>query len=225
MQAGTPLERTRKAVNQIEAGLAATNLGFKPDQRDGLDLVETTYVRFSENQEAKETGPHVATIQVDLLSNELRSGRIADILRVWREEVGVIADAQSLSFDEPQLGPGGRPIEIELSGLPLATLDRISAEIQKHLQTFDGVYSITDDTRRGQREVLVKLRPGAVGLEITARDLGRQLRGSFQGLLSDQIQIRGEGYDVEVRFAESDRASLADLEDFRVSLPGGNRRQ
>ncbi len=221
MQAGTPLERTKEVVAQVEQGLNTTNATFKPNQPNQRDLVETTYVRFNENQEAKETGPHVATVSVDLLTNELRNGRIVDILQTWREAVGVIPDAQSLTFDEPTVGPGGRAIEIELSGLPLETLDHISAEIQDYLRTFDGVFNLSDDTRRGEREARVQLRPGAVGLGITAVELGRQLRGSFQGLLSDQLQIAGEGYDVEVRFAQSDRTSIADLEDFRVSLPSG----
>jgi multidrug efflux pump subunit AcrB len=222
MQAGTPLDRTREVVGRLEQALQVTNSRFKPKQPGQRDLVRTSYVRFNENQDAMETGPHVATLYVDLLTNELRTTRIADVLQTWRDEVGTIADVQSLTFDEPSIGPGGRAIEIELSGLPLQTLDRVSEEIQRFLGTFDGVFNLSDDTRRGQREVLVKLRPGAVGLGISAIELGRQLRGSFQGLLSDQIQIGGEGYDVEVRFAETDRASLADLEDFRVSVAGGD---
>ncbi|MEL6895823.1 MAG: efflux RND transporter permease subunit, partial [Planctomycetota bacterium] len=221
MQPGTPLKRTKQVVAQLEKALSATNAKYKPRQPDQRDLVEKTYVRFNENQDAKETGPHVATISVDLLTNELRSGRIVEILKTWREEVGVIPDAQSLTFDEPAVGPQGRAIEIELSGLPLETLDRVSAEIQNDLRTFDGVFNLSDDTRRGEREVRVMLRPGAVGLGVTAIELGRQLRGSFQGLLSDQLQINGEGYDVEVRFARSDRTSVEDLEDFRVALPSG----
>jgi hydrophobic/amphiphilic exporter-1 (mainly G- bacteria), HAE1 family len=219
MQPGTPLERTKQVVEELEAGLAATNAHFRPDQPDGRDLVKTTFVEFNRNVDAREKGPHVATIKADLLANDLRVGKIVDILNRWREQVGVIPDAQSLTFDEPQMGPSGRPIEIELSGLPLEELDQLSEVIQEHLHTFTGVYNITDDTRRGEREILVKLRPGAVGLGVSAFDLGRQLRGAFQGLLSDQIQIAGEGYDVEVRFAQSDRSNLSDLEDFRVSLP------
>ena len=150
---------------------------------------------------------------MELLSNELRVGKIVDILSMWREQTGVIPDAQSITFDEPQLGPGGRPIEIELSGLPIDDLKLASEEIQRTLLSFEGVYNISDDTRRGESEVLVNVRPGAVGLGITALELGRQLRGAFQGLLSDQVQIDGEGYDVEVRYARSDRSSLLDLED------------
>ncbi|MEM9366945.1 MAG: efflux RND transporter permease subunit [Planctomycetota bacterium] len=221
MQAGTPLDRTKEVVAQLERGLQVTNAAYKPQQPGQQDLIASSYVRYNENKDAMETGPHVATLSVDLLGNDIRSGRIVDILETWREEVGMIPDAQALTFDEPSIGPGGRAIEIELSGLPLETLDEVSGEIQDYLRTFDGVFNLSDDTRRGKKEAQVQLRPGAVGVGVTAMELGRQLRGSFQGLLSDQLQIGGEGYDVEVRFEEKDRTSIADLEDFRVTLPGG----
>ena len=221
MQPGTSLERTKEVVRQLEAGLEVTNEKFKADQPGSRDLILTTYVQFNENTEAKEKGTHVATIKADLLSNDLRKGNIVDILSYWRSKIPPIPDALNLSFDEPAQGPSGRPIEIELTGLPLEELDEISDELQQALGSFDGVYNISDDTRRGSQEVLVRMRPGAVGLGVTAIELGRQLSGSFQGLLSDQVLIDGEGYDIEIRFHESDRSSLANLEDFRVALPNG----
>ena len=221
MRAGTPLHRTRDVMASLQSALASANNIYKPSQPDERDLVETTYIRFNQNQDALETGPHVATLSADLLSNELRTTRIDDLLRSWSEELGTIADAQSITFDEPSIGPGGRAVEIELAGLPLDRLNRLSEEVQAYLRTYDGVFNVTDDTRKGAREVIVRLRPGAAGLGVTATDLGQQLRGSFQGLLSDQVQVGDEGYDIEVRFAESDRSSLSDLENFRVTLPGG----
>ena len=221
MRAGTPLHRTREVMLSLRSALESANDIYKPQQPDRRDLVETTYVRFNQNKDASETGPHVATLSADLLTNELRTTRIDDLLRTWGEETGAIPDAQSISFDEPSIGPGGRAVEIELSGLPLDRLDRLSEEVQAYLRTYDGIFNVTDDTRKGSREVIVQLRPGASGLGVSATDLGQQLRGSFQGLLSDQVQVGDEGYDIEVRFAESDRSSLEDLENFRVTLPGG----
>ncbi|MEM6473810.1 MAG: efflux RND transporter permease subunit, partial [Planctomycetota bacterium] len=172
--------------------------------------------------DARETGAHVATLSVNLLSNELRKTRIDELIRAWEKETGTIPDAQNITFDEASLGPGGRPVEVELAGLPLEELDRLSDEVQAYLRTYDGIYNITDDTRKGGREIKVRLRPGAIGLGVNANDLARQLRGSFQGLLSDQVQVGDEGYDIEVRLAQEDRSSLTDLEEFLVTAPGGS---
>ncbi len=221
MRPGTPLERTEQVMRQLSDALRRVNEQWKPRQPGGRDLVLDTYVRFSENRDAMESGPHVATLSADLLSNELRVGRIDQIIADWSSQVEAIPDAINVSFDEPSIGPAGRAIEIELSGLPLEQLDRVSDQVQGYLRTFDGVFNLSDDLRRGQDELLVRLRPGAVGLGIDANELARQLRGSFQGLLSDQLQIDSEGYDVEVRFASDYRDRIAALEDYRVTIAGG----
>ena len=221
MKPGTPLARTREVVADLETALEATNASFKPKQPLQSDLVETTWVRFNENMDAMETGPHVATMYADLLTNELRNARIADIVAQWEARFGPVADSLKITFDEPQIGPAGRPIEVQLSGVPLGQLDQASAEIQEYLRTYEGVYNITDDLRQGQQELLVRLRPGAVGLGVTAQELARQLRGSFQGLLADQVQIGDQNYDVEVRYSIDDRNDFSDLEDALVFLPSG----
>ena len=221
MKPGTPLARTREVVDDLESALEATNASFKPKQPMNRDLVETTYVRFSENKDAMETGPHVATMYADLLTNELRDARIADVVTQWEERLGPVADSLKITFDEPVIGPQDRAIEVELSGVPLDQLDKASDQIQAYLKTYDGVYNITDDLRKGQKELLVKLRPGAVGLGINAQELARQLRGSFQGLLADQVQIGDQNYDVEVRYSIDDRNDFSDLNDARVFLPSG----
>lgn len=222
MRPGTPLSRTQEVVQDLETALEQTNVEFAPRQPGGQALVETTYTRFNENMDAMEKGTHVATLYADLLSNEVRDARIAEVIQSWKSKVGAIPDALSLTFDEPVIGPQGRALEIQLSGLPLSELDAVSSELQAYLKTYVGVYNVTDDLRRGGREVLVQLREGAVGLGVSGSELAKQLRGAFQGLLSDQVQVGKDGYDVEVRFVDKDRSSLADLEDFRIAL-GGER--
>lgn len=221
MRPGTPLERTEQVMRQLSDALEQTNERWKPRQPGNRDLVTDSYIRFNENVDAMESGPHVATLYADLLSNETRSGRIDQIIADWSSNVDPITDVVSLSFDEPSIGPAGRAIEIELSGMPLERLDRVSEQIQNYLRTFDGVFNLSDDLRPGQDELLVRLRPGAVGMGVDANELARQLRGSFQGLLSDQVQVGSEGYDVEVRFASGYRDQVSALENYRVSVTDG----
>ncbi|MEO1616332.1 MAG: efflux RND transporter permease subunit [Planctomycetota bacterium] len=221
MQAGTPLTRTTEVTQRLRESLQNAAERYRDDQPERRELVETTYVRFNLNRDAMETGSHVATLTANLLSNEIRTTRIDDLLLTWKEELGTIPDAQMITFDEPSIGPGGRAIEVELAGLPLEELSRLSRDVQSYLRTYDGVFNVSNDTRKGSRELIVKMRPGAVGLGITTTDLARQLRGSFQGLLSDQVQVGKEGYDIEVRLSKEDRSSVTDLERFLVSLPTG----
>ncbi|MHC2069776.1 efflux RND transporter permease subunit [Bremerella sp. T1] len=223
MPPGTPLERTSEVMQKVEKALQDTNNELTPLQPEGRELVQSSFIRFGENSEVNESGPHAATLQADLLSVETRNSRIEDVIQMWRKKVGPVPDAAQITIDETAAGPAGRDIHIELSGLDMKSLDEVSEELQAHLLTFDGVYNISDNLRHGEAELLVTLRPGAVGLNVTTRELAQQLRGSFQGLRSDQFQIGKEEYDVEVRFDDSSRSSLADLDNYLVSLPSGDR--
>lgn len=222
MQPGTRLDRTEQVVEQMEAALGRVNDRFRARQPDGQNLVKLTYTRFNENLDASENGQHVATVTGELLSTEVRDTRITEVLGAWQKEIGVIDDAESLTFDEPAIGPSGRAIHVKLAGLPLEELDAVSEEVQSFLRTFDGVYNVADDTRPGRREAQLALREGARGLGVTAMDLARQLRGSFEGLLADEVQIGRDSYDVEVRLASADRSNVSDLHGSWITTAAGH---
>lgn len=221
MPQGTPLERTEQTVTRILDALDGTNAEFAPDQPGGSDLVENAYVQYSHNSEAFESGPHVATITVDLLSAEERSGTIDAYLAEWRRRIGTVPDVISLTLGEPGFGPGGRPIEVRLRGRDLSELKSAVQDLHEWFGEFEGVVNLTDDLRPGKPELRLRIRENAHGIGITADQVARQLRGGFQGLVADEIQVGSESYEIEVRLAESDRSSLQALANFMLVLPDG----
>ena len=220
---GTPLARTEEVVRRITDGLDRVSERFAPMQPDGQDLVETVYVRFNQNPDAFENGPHVATVTADLLTAERRNARLDDVFRAWREEVGQPPDVMSLAYTEPGFGPQGRSVEIRLRGNDLDELKDAAVEIQQWLSGFVGVFNLADDLRAGKRELRIRLREGAFGLGLDAENMARQLRAAFQGVIADEIQVGPESYEIDVRLRRDDRDSLADFEYFHFTLPGGGR--
>ena len=220
---GTPLKRTEQLVDQITSGLDRVNDRFKPRQPNGQDLVQTVYVKFNENMDAFENGPHVATVNVDLLSAEIRDARIDDVLQAWREEVGMPADVINLTFKQPDMGPSGRPIEILFQGRDLPRLKEAVSEIKAWLSPFDGVYDLNDDLRPGKPEYRLRLREGAIGLGFKASTLARQLRAAFYGVTAEEIQVDAESYELDVRLDGEELTSIADLENFRFTHPNGTQ--
>lgn len=220
---GTPLERTEEVIRRITGGLDRVNERFAPLQPRGKDLVETVYVRFNENPDAFENGPHVATVTADLLTTDHRHARLDDVFAAWQEEVGQPADVLSLAYTEPGFGPQGRSIEIRLRGNDLQKLDNAAAEMRQWLSQFVGVRNLSDDLRTGKPELRIRLREGAFGLGLDAEKMARQLRTAFQGVIADEIQIGPESYEIDVRLRRADRDSLADFEYFHFTLPAGDR--
>lgn len=222
MPQGTPLGRTEQTIDDILAALDATDRVFTPQQPKGRSLVENAYVQFSQNSEAFESGPHVATITVDLLSAEERTGTLEAYLAEWRKQIGRRPDVISLTLGEPGHGPGGRPIEIRLRGANLEALKAAAEDVKAWLAQFSGVVNLADDLRPGKPEIRVRMREEAHGIGVRAADVAHQLRGAFQGLTADEIQVGPESYEIDVRLTLDDRNGLGNLDDFMVRLPDGS---
>ncbi|MCA9251548.1 MAG: efflux RND transporter permease subunit [Phycisphaerales bacterium] len=223
MPAGTPFEKTESVVNQIKDGLAEVNRKFKPRQPDEQDLVTTVYSRFNLNEDAFETGPHVATIFADLLTAEKRDARVDDILEEWRKSIGELPDVQQLVLTEPSLGPAGRNIEIRFSGDDLTDLRNAAIEARDWFASFRGVSNLAVDLHEGKSEMRIRMRAGATGLGLFGRDVARQLRAAFAGVTADEFQVGPESYEIEVRLAGDARNNPADLDYFHCTLPDGKQ--
>jgi multidrug efflux pump subunit AcrB len=218
---GTPLWRTEAVVARITRALAQVNEEFTPLQVDGSHLVKNVQVQFNVNQDANENGPHVATVTADLLTAEERVGKLDDIINRWRELAGELPDVLALNFKEPVIGPGGLPLEIRLYGADLTQLKAASQELQGWLARYRGVFDLTDDLRPGKPELRLRLREGALALGLDATLVASQLRAAFYGTTASEIQVNSQAYEIDVRLARADRASLSDLEAFRIITPGG----
>ena len=220
---GTPLARTEAAVERITQALARVDAAFTPEQPDGRALVRNVLIQYNKNADSFETGPHLATVTADLLSGELREGRIDDFLSLWRREVGEIPDVLSLTFKEPQFGPAGQPIEIRLQGPDLIDLKQASRALLAWLGRYDGVVDLNDDLRPGKPEFRLHLRDGATALGLDAATVASQLRAAYHGDTADEIQVGAESFEIDVQHAVADQDSLADLDHFAISLPNGQQ--
>ena len=220
---GTPLSKTEQVVSEITQGIAQVNKSFADRQPDDQDLVQATFVQFNQNSDAYETGPHVATVYVDLLNAETRDGSIDEILEAWHSEVGTQADVLSLVYTEPTLGPSGRPIEIRIQGKQFEELKSTSNELLAQLSRFKGVKNLSADLRKGKKEIRLRLREGTVGLNLDAATMANQLRAALQGETADEIQVDSESFEIDVRLSAEYRDSLADLSAFHFLLPDGKQ--
>lgn len=220
---GTPLSRTEEVVAQVLRGLEAMNREVAPKQPNDQSLVLDAYAQYSKNVDAFETGPHVATISVDLLTAEQRNGRIDDYLHLWREKTGPITDAISVTLSEPAHGAAGRPIDVRLMGSNLDTLKQAALEMHEWFDSHEGVMNLADDLRQGKTELRLVMREGASGLGLTARDMASQISAAFMGVTADEVQVGPDAYEIDVRLRNSDQNSLEDFDYFHFALPDGKQ--
>ena len=238
LPAGTDVDRTQEIVDRIEAALRGedgVNEHFRasqPQQQDLIKYVSTSFGfsrSFGRSATPPETGSHLAQVLVELLPADKRSARSDDVLRVWREKVGDVSDVISLTFEQMQVTPGGKPVDVQLRGRQLGDLQQASFELQTKLrgepgktEGYPGIRNVRDNLRPGKEEVLVRLKPVGRQLRITSAALATQLREAFWGSIAEEFQRGSDNVEVEVLFAPGDRHSLADLDDFKVKTPEGH---
>jgi hydrophobic/amphiphilic exporter-1 (mainly G- bacteria), HAE1 family len=221
MPQGTPLARTESIADRVIEALEEVDAEFTPLQPDEQDLVRHVSVRYGVNADAFESGPHLATVTVDLLGAERRTVTLDDIVERWREVLGELPDVLSLAFKEPGIGPGGHAIEFRLEGQDLDELKTAAAELNGWLGGYVGTRDLLDDLRPGKRELRLRLRSGASALGVDAATIATQLRTSFFGVTAREVQRDGEAVEIDVRLDEVDRDRLDVLDNFTVSGPDG----
>lgn len=221
LPAGSPLAETEKVVQGILTDIEISNQRFP--QAEKQTLVEYVTVKYNENPETDESGEHVALINIELLTSELRSTPMALFLTDLKTEIGVIPGLSSLVIREPALGPAGRAIEVQLSHPDLNILKQSGQQLARHLSRFDGVSNIVTDLTDGKPEMRMSLLPGAASYGITGQDVASQLRAAFFGSTIDELQINGENVELDIRLAKRYRADQAYFEDFPVILADGRQ--
>lgn len=220
---GTPLQRTEAVVARIVAALNEINADFTAEQPGSPPLVRNIGIQYSRNDDAYESGPHLATVSVDLLSSDLRTIDVNTLINLWRDRTGAVPDVIALNFTEREMGPAGRAIDIRLLGSDRHQLKAASLELQSWLASYDGVLDLSDDLRPGKPELHLRLREGASALGLDAARIAGQLRAAFQGRTASEIQVGPESYEIDVRLSAADRDSLADLEYFTVTTAEGKQ--
>ncbi|CAM3592961.1 efflux RND transporter permease subunit [Parendozoicomonas haliclonae] len=185
MPGGTPLAETEHQVQEILNALMAAEMALQ-GQEDS-PLIEHITVRYGENPDAFDTGPHLATISLDLLTAEQRNTSIDTLISAWLHALPPMPRASKVMLAEPSIGPAGRAIEMRLTGLDRPQLAAASQQLQVWLARYHGVYNVLDDYRPGKPQLNLNLKPEARILNLDASTVANQLRSAFAGLVIDEV--------------------------------------
>ena len=229
MPPGISVERTRAAAERIAE--AAETLRQELDahvQPETGSVVKYTLVsvgthlhRGGPPQPAGPGRSDFAEVGIELARLEERDYiRAQDVAKRWRELVGGIPDAVKLSFTSTSYS-AGEAINLELTGRDVEQLRRAALELKSQLSRYDGVQDITDSFRIGKEEIKLALLPDARNLGLTLNDLAAQVRDAFYGAEVQRIQRGPDEVRVMVRYPESERRSIGNLEDMRIRTPDG----
>ncbi|UZD90315.1 efflux RND transporter permease subunit [Cognatishimia activa] len=219
---GSQLDRTETVVETLITALERVDAELTPATEGGLPLVLRHLVRFSENSDVKDNGPHTATVSVDLLEAARRNVSAETVLAKWKEYAGLITDVSQINFTQSESGPGGNDLEVELFGRDAENLAKAAGVLLSLLQSRDDVISAYQDFYGGTPEISVSLNEYAYSLGVTQQHVVSQLRTAFSGTETDNFKTGATTREVRVELSSEIR-SMRELEQFSISLPGGQQ--
>ncbi|WP_026970663.1 efflux RND transporter permease subunit [Aliagarivorans marinus] len=223
MPPGSSLSQTEAVAAQIVAAAQVIDAEWSEAKEGGEPLVLNITEQYNFNADADESGPHVATVRLDLRSAEQRSTRLDDLIEAWQQQTGELAAPVSVVFKQPAMGPGGKDIEIRMQHDDLDILKQASVQTQQFLAGFDGVSGVLDDMRLGKPEISISLRPGAESFGVSGQMVAAQLRAAYYGQTADEIQLGPENIKIQVMLDKRQSGDLANLASFPIILADGSQ--
>jgi len=221
MPAGTPFATTAAHIDQMAAAADAIR-SEHIDPETGESVIKDILALAGTTGRGGSGVSHVGQVIFEIVSPEQRTLDItsSDLVNQWRQRIGDIPGAESLIF-RAEIGRGGSPIAVQLSGNDLEQLANLSEEIQERLRQYAGVFDIGDTFEAGKEEIQLEIKPEAELLGVTAADLARQVRRAFFGEEAQRIQRGRDDVRVMVRYPAEERRSLANLETMRIRTATG----
>ena len=231
MPDGTTAERTYEVARELETAghraIARLSLDRPTDAPPLLSGVTIT-VGWRPRVEGGGLSPNpnlnpeanVATIAFKLLDAEHRRIPTGDVVRAWREEVGVLPQARGVTISG-RIYDLGNPVEAALSHPDPERLPGIATSVVDGLRQVAGLHDIRSDHTPGIPEIQLGLLPEARTLGLTLDDLAGQTRAAFFGAEALRVQRGPEEVRVYVRLPEEQRNSISDIENSLVRTPSG----
>lgn len=220
MPEGTAFEVTQGHIEKIT--LAAEALKNKHvDETTGKSIIQGI-MSTSGSAGRGARGSHVGRVMFEIVPPEERTLDISsrELVGEWRRAIGNIPGAQDISY-RAEIGRGGSPIDVEISGNDFDRMQEVGELFKSELRTYTGVQDITDSFEGGKQEIRLDINPQAEQLGITLSDLAGQVRQAFLGSEVQTIQRNRDDVRVVVRYPESERRSLDNLEQMQIRAPNG----
>lgn len=226
---GTPSQITDATTKRIEQAIHQINEDYS---QDGLPLVKVTHRMVGLVKDdnpgggATVNGGHAGTVYAELVDAGDRSMTSEEVVREWRERVGEIAGVERLTYGSLSRGPGGSPIEFKLLA-PASQMPQLEAAVEEtkaKLATYQGVFDVADDSTPGKWELQLSERKRGLALGVPLARIARTVRAAYYGEEVMRLQRGRHEVKLMVRYPESDRRSIAGLDDIRVDQGDGVQR-
>ncbi|WP_445456012.1 efflux RND transporter permease subunit [Flavobacterium sp. HNIBRBA15423] len=216
---GTDISKTNEITTSIEKRVYAvldSKEFINPEDQSNY-LVESAVSQVGEGAGNPQTDggstaemPHKGKITISMREYKFRNGLDSEDLRKKvQASLKDIYPGVSISVEKDAVGPpAGYPINIEIKGNDYTELIATAERMKDFLTTknIPGVDELKIDVNKGKPAMKVVVDRAKAGeMDVSAGQVGNQLRRSIFGEKAGIYKKDGEDYDIYVRFNEDNR--------------------
>lgn len=201
---------TLAVMNRVESAAITLKNEYNDDARFADTRPVIGHIDARANGNSVDVNIHVPSPKVDLEEATAR----------WRELIGPLENIEDMQMDYT-FNDRGKPITLVFASQSLDDLRAVTGRVESILDTYPGVYNISNSLQSPRQEIVLNLKPAAENLSITLADLARQVREGFYGAEAQRIPRLKEDVKVMVRYPEQERLSVDNLSEMRVRTPAG----
>ncbi len=214
------LGETEKIVSRIEKTLYAYD-----DLKDFSANIGGQVGGFSSGK----TNPNQGQIVLDFKRRSVdkvgKDFEPRETLKKIRESLKTIPGAE-IEITKPSAGPNrGSPVSVKISGENFDKLIEMSNDVKNKVKSIPGLINVKSDYDEGPSEISVRLDRDKMALiGLNTASVAGAIRSAIYGtkVSTFRDKFKGEEYDITVRYPESSRQTIEDIENIFVTSTKGD---
>lgn len=210
MPVGTPVERTREIVHELERRIRAV---VKPEEI--ANIVSSA----GPDNPYRPGGGHEGEVEVTLVpvSNRDRGG--AELVEVMREAASGLPDVKirirqrtTNPLQRFMRGSQGERLVVEIRGHDLEQSAALAKQVEDVMKRVSGIADVRVDRDEGLEERTIAVNSAtAADLGLTRADIARTLETYVLGKVATRLRDGGDEFDIRVMLRTEDRAHTSQL--------------
>lgn len=219
LQTGMRMEESRAIGEEIEAFVKAempeTKFTFVSAGADDEGGVMSIFMPASTHT----INMRVRT--VDIKDRERTIWELADLTREKLDRIPEIIN-YSVSTTSSSMGTGAQTVDVEIFGYDLKETTLLANDVASRLKTIEGAadIQISREKEKPQLQIIFdRDKLAQYGLSTATASLA--VRNRVSGMMASRFREDGDEYDIVVRYDESERNTIQDINNITIMSPTG----
>jgi HAE1 family hydrophobic/amphiphilic exporter-1 len=219
LQTGTRVDETVKTTDKVdrifkekypEIDLISSSTGT--DEEGGFAAIFGT------------SGTHVITYTFSLVPIEEREKSVMVLAEEMRNDLSKLPEIVDfkVSTSESMGAFGGNTVDVEIYGYNIAETNIVAEELANKIRKIEGAKDVTISRDKSKPELQIILdQEKMISNGLNTATVSTAIKNRVGGLTATRLRQSGDEYDVVVRFKESARSTLTDIENIGIANPAG----